>query len=88
MNGKERVLRAVHHQPVDRIPYFYYAEESVSERLAEFLGLSEYSIDTLHDRLGAEVRYIRPQLVEVPGEERQEFQVGGAHLSRQVLFLV
>ena len=79
MNAKERVLRAVHHQPVDRTPYFYYAEESVSERLADFLGLPEYNIDALHDRLGAEVRYLRPQLVEVPGEERQEFQVGGIH---------
>jgi len=79
MNSKERVLRAIHHQPVDRTPYFYYAEDSVTERLAQFLGLGNGRIDAVNGRLGADVRYVIPRLVEVEGQARQEFQVGGVH---------
>jgi uroporphyrinogen decarboxylase len=79
MHPKERVLRAIGHQPVDRAPYFYYAEPSVTARLAEYMGLDDHSVDAVNDRLGAGVRYIRPGLNEVDGEVRKEFQVGGVH---------
>jgi len=43
MNGKERVLAALAHQPTDRAPANYEAHASVSERLKARLGIVRFS---------------------------------------------
>jgi len=48
LEHRERVLRAIEHQEVDRIPCFFAAEEDVRERLMEAYGLDSAVAITRH----------------------------------------
>ncbi len=41
MTSRERVLRAIDHQPTDRMPADYHAHQQVTDRLVEHLGLRD-----------------------------------------------
>ncbi|HUU53891.1 MAG TPA: uroporphyrinogen decarboxylase family protein [Armatimonadota bacterium] len=48
LGSRERVLRAIEHREVDRIPCFFAAEEEVRERLMDALGLDSALAITRH----------------------------------------
>jgi uroporphyrinogen decarboxylase len=55
LGHRERVLRAIEHREVDRVPFFFAAEEDVQERVMAALGLREplaitrhFDADTIH----------------------------------------
>jgi len=56
MTPRERVLAAVNHQPVDRVPADLWAEEPVWDRLLRDLGAE--SRDKVLDRLNVDLRYV------------------------------
>ena len=39
MNSRERILAAIHHQPVDRVPTDIWATVEVQEKLYAYLGI-------------------------------------------------
>ena len=83
MNSKERVLRAIRHQEIDRTPTFYFGTKKTNEQLAERLGLPVGDEEALEQRLGIDVRYVRPAFVQVAGEDRREFSYGDIHARLQ-----
>jgi uroporphyrinogen decarboxylase len=56
MNSKERVLKAVAHQPTDRVPVDYWSRTDVTNKLIAYLGLK--SAEELYIRLGIDLRTI------------------------------
>ena len=79
MQSKERVLRAIRHEEVDRVPFFYHGVGSINEELTKQLGCQNYNEEKLLQRLDADVRFLRPRLVNISGEERRPFQCGNVH---------
>jgi uroporphyrinogen decarboxylase len=79
MNSKERVLRAIHHQPIDRTPTYFFGTRPINQRLAERLDVPPDDEEALLQRLDVDVRYIRPIFCPVPGEDRHEFSYGDIH---------
>lgn len=78
MTSKERVLRSIRHEAVDRTPCFYLGGK-VDAALAERLGVSADDGEALLQRLGADVRYVWPRLVPAPGEVRYGYNCGAVH---------
>lgn len=58
MTSRERVLAALNHQPSDRVPVNYYATRELEARIAARLGTTTHN--ELLDRLGVDLRYLRP----------------------------
>ncbi len=58
MRSKERVMNAVDHKSVDRLPIDLWADKIVWDRLAEHFGQSYEGVQRL---LGVDVRSIRPE---------------------------
>ena len=88
MNSKERVIRAINHREVDRVPFFYLGTTVINRKLSEKLGFSENakkSVFAINDYeqllqyLNIDVRFISPRLCQIPNEQRQGFQGGGVH---------
>lgn len=79
MTSKERVLRSIRHERVDRIPCFYLGVPEVNTALAQRLGIPAGGQEVLLERLGADVRYAEPQLKPVVGETRYAFSYGAVH---------
>lgn len=79
MNHKERALRAIRHQAVDRTPTYYFGTPKISNALAERLGVAPGDEEALLQRLDVDVRYLRPIFVKVAGEDRREFSYGDVH---------
>ncbi len=64
MTSKERVMNAVNHRPVDRLPIDLWADKVVWERMAEYFGQTYEGVQTL---LGVDVHSIRPvQAAQTP----------------------
>lgn len=63
MNSRERVLAAIHHQPVDRIPTDIWATEEVWRKLLKTFGTHEKVFENLHiDGIaGVHPKYVGPQ---------------------------
>lgn len=78
MTSKERVLRSIRHEAVDRTPY-YYLGGRVDATLAERLGVPAGDGEALLQCLGADVRYVWPRLVQAPGEVRYGYNCGSVH---------
>jgi uroporphyrinogen decarboxylase len=68
MNSRQRVLAAIHHQPVDRVPTDIWATTEVMEKLISHFGTLEDAMHALHiDGLpGVVARYVGPPLPEFP----------------------
>ncbi|OGV70828.1 MAG: hypothetical protein A3K19_26935 [Lentisphaerae bacterium RIFOXYB12_FULL_65_16] len=79
MNSKERVLRSIRHQDVDRVPCFYLGTGAVNTALAARLGIPPNGAESLLQRLGVDVRFVSPRLVQAPGESRYGFTCGNVH---------
>ncbi len=58
MDHKERVMRAIHHQPPDRVPVDFSARPEVNDALRHRLGLQDY--DALLEYFDVDLRYIQP----------------------------
>ncbi|MCE5237218.1 hypothetical protein LLH23_01845 [bacterium] len=78
MTSKERVLRSIRHEAVDRTPY-YYLGGRVDAALAQRLGVAAGDSEALLRCLGADVRYVWPRLVQAPGEVRYGYNCGAVH---------
>lgn len=79
MTSKERVLRSIRHQNVDRTPSFYLGVARINARLATHLGIDPSDYEAMLTRLGVDVRYVVPQIILTPGEDRYAFQCGTVH---------
>jgi len=79
MNSKERVLRSVHHEAVDRTPYFHFAVPEVEAALAERLSFAPEDREGVLQALDVDVRYVSPRLARVPGEARYMYEYGAVH---------
>ena len=79
MESRERVLRAIRHEEVDRVPYYHMGVNTINLALAERFGLNPQDGEGLLARLGADIRYVSPPLVEVPGEDRYGYSFGAVH---------
>ncbi len=79
MRSKERVLRSLRHETVDRCPCFYLGTGPINRRLSERLGLPENSYESMLQKLDVDVRFTGPGLISVPGEVRYGFQCGSVH---------
>ena len=75
LSGRERVTRALHREPVDRVPINYSANPTVHGRLVDALGLGGNDYETFLQMLGVDIRgtamsYQGPSLFEpIPGRE-------------------
>lgn len=78
MTSKERVLRSIRHEAADRTPYFYLGGR-VDAALAKHLGVDPGDPEALLQRLAADVRFVWPRLVPVPGEQRYGYNCGVVH---------
>ncbi len=56
MNAKERVLRTVHHEEPDRVPFNYYGNADIDRRLKEY-----FKTDNLNEALDVDFRHIGPR---------------------------
>lgn len=75
MTGKERVLRAAHHQKTDRIPVDYCTRTDVRKRLTAHLGLE--SAEELYQKLGIDFRKFGVGLASPEFEARVNGVLGG-----------
>jgi len=68
MNSRERVLAAINHRPVDRVPTDIWATDEVMKKLIEHFGSIETAYDHLHiDGLpGISAKYIGPAFPDFP----------------------
>ena len=68
MNSRERVLAAIHHHPVDRVPTDIWATVEVMEKIKQYFGSVDRAMQELHiDGLpGVAARYVGPPLSEFP----------------------
>lgn len=64
MKSRERVMKAMRHEPVDRVPLFYRDVPEVRQRLLRDLNLNTY--DELLDRLQIDFRWVEPAYVGPP----------------------
>ena len=69
MNSRERILAAINHQPIDRIPTDIWATPEVNKALRQALG--DHWPEELHldGFAGAGPRYVGPSLPEMPAGE-------------------
>jgi len=79
MNSRERVLRCISHQETDRLPSFFLGTSQISQRLLDRFGIRERDPDLLIDRLGADVAFLSPPVLQKPGEARYNFDCGSVH---------
>ena len=86
MTSKERVLRSIEHQEVDRMPSYFLSTWSVNQALAGKFNLDASSVscmDTGHgeliERLGCDVRYVMPQWNGPETADRKHFSCGSVH---------
>jgi uroporphyrinogen decarboxylase len=72
LNSRERILAAVNHQPVDRIPTDIWATPEIWEKLRALYGNDDSIMTELHiDGLaGVDAKYIGPPLPEMPKGEK------------------
>ena len=86
MNSRERILAAINHQPVDRVPTDIWATDEVWARLRARFGSEETARQALHIDGMADVRpiYIGPPLPEGPEDadpyHRMFYGIWGASL--------
>lgn len=75
MNSRERVLAAINHEKLDRIPTDLWATGEVREKLREHFGSEEAARQALHiDGIGGTwPEYIGPLLPEMPEGETIDF---------------
>ncbi len=89
MNSRERVLAAINHQPVDRVPTDIWATGEVNAKLIAHFGSYERALEALHiDGLpGVSARYIGPPFPEFPqGTDESTaifYGIWGMRLKRQ-----
>jgi uroporphyrinogen decarboxylase len=76
MNSKERVLKAVAHQPVDRVPVDYWSRTDVTDKLIAYLGLK--SVEELYVRLGIDLRAIPIRMRDPVFEAKTTGILGGS----------
>lgn len=81
MDSRERVLRAIRHEPVDRVPYYYMGTKQVNRAVAQRLDLAADDEVAVGMALGGDLAYLRP--IFVPGPDRREFQYGDVHAKVQ-----
>ena len=79
MTSKDRVIRSIRHESVDRTPYFFLAVPRVQAALAEHFGRPPADGESVLQALDVDVRYVWPRLVQVPGEDRQMYPCGAVH---------
>ncbi len=90
MNSRERVMAAIHHLPVDRIPTDIWATGEVFEKLRTHFGTVENAMEQLHiDGLpGVAAEYIGPPFPEFPDGTDQGtavfYGIWGMRLRKQV----
>jgi len=90
MNSRERVLAAIHHLPVDRIPTDIWATGEVNDKLRSYFGTIENAMEQLHiDGLpGVAAEYIGPPFPEFPDGTDQGtavfYGIWGMRLRKQV----
>ncbi len=89
MNSRERVLAAINHQPVDRVPTDIWATGEVMDRLKAHFGSLDAAMDFLHiDGIhGVSARYAGPSLGAFPpGTDESSavfYGIWGMRLRRQ-----
>lgn len=76
MNSKERILRAIRHEEIDRIPYFYLGTGAINQKMAEHLGLRKSRGVDIIDYFDCDIVMIDP----IPAPKGVlDFQPGYAH---------
>lgn len=80
MDCKERVRRAIHHKPVDRVPAYYEATDYVTERLMSYLSVT--TLEDLQSKLEIDLIEIAPEYIGPvhsvePIEGSQDYMITG-----------
>jgi len=76
MNHKERVLKTLLREPVDRVPFFYWGVPEFTDKMAKHLGLADR--DQLMDYLDVDFRwvepvYVGPPLIDPSGKKKERY---------------
>lgn len=79
MNSKERVIKSIKHQEVDRLPYFYLGTGKINKALLEYFDIPQDKYEWLLQRLDIDIRFTFPSLIQKPGEHRYGFSCGSVH---------
>jgi len=80
MDSRERVLRSIKHEEVDRTPSYYLGTGSITSALTERFGISSPNAEhQLLNHLGTDLAYFSPSLIPKPGEDRHGFCMGSVH---------
>ncbi|OGV55576.1 MAG: hypothetical protein A2X49_05975 [Lentisphaerae bacterium GWF2_52_8] len=78
MNSKERVLRSIRHQEVDRTPSFYLGAPKAKVELCKKLGINnDADEESLLSAFDVDVRYVMPRFL--PGGDHFGFSYGSVH---------
>jgi len=77
MTSKERVLRAIRHQDVDRTPRYLLSTGAVIRKLGQKLKAESGGL--IEHMLGCDVRYFWPRSIEPDTAERKHFSHGSVH---------
>ncbi|MFA6567657.1 MAG: uroporphyrinogen decarboxylase family protein [Victivallales bacterium] len=84
MESKERVLRAIRHQEIDRVPSYFMSDGNITAKLAARLKLDSSQVGylqsghfDLNDRLGCDIALLWPNIIVPPGSKY--FSCGSVH---------
>jgi len=64
MTGKERVLKAIKHESIDRVPVDFWATRDTEKKLISYLNLEDK--EALLEKLGIDIRYVFPEYAGPP----------------------
>ena len=87
MSSRDRVLAAIRHQPVDRVPTDYWGTSEITEKLYQHLGCDDRP--ALYDRLGIDgipgvaPPYVGPPLPDSGAAGTEVFQAWGIRFKAQ-----
>ena len=75
MNSRERMLAAINHEPVDRVPTDIWATPEVWEKLKRYFGENTdiYAVLHIDGMASAEPKYVGPKLPSVAEDETVDY---------------
>ena len=75
MNSRERMLAAINHEPVDRVPTDIWATPEVWEKLRKYFGENTniYAVLHIDGMASAEPKYVGPKLPSVAEDETVDY---------------
>ena len=88
LSSRDRVLAAIRHQPVDRVPTDYWGTGEITQKLCDYLGCADriemYDCLGIDGIPGAAPPYVGPPLPDSEATGTEVFQAWGIRFKQQV----